>query len=53
MYVCMYSMCMPAFRGQKSVLDPLELKLWVVGSHLCVLSTKLGSTARAVSALDP
>lgn len=38
-------------KSQKS-LDPLELDLHVVVSHLMwVLGTKLGSSARAVSAL--
>lgn len=31
--VCMYATCMQCRGGQKSVLDPLELKLQTAGHH--------------------
>jgi hypothetical protein len=44
---------MHVHRSQKRVLDPLELELQVVVSHpKWKLESELGSSARAVSALD-
>jgi hypothetical protein len=49
---CMCNACVPsAHKGQKRALGPLELELQAIASNHSVLGTKLGSSARAASAL--
>ena len=48
-----FVMCIPdAYRGQKKALDLLELELQTQGASVWVLGIKLGSSARAASALN-
>lgn len=50
MYVCTACVC-GAQRGQKEVLDPMELELHTVNSHVGT-QTKLGSSIKTTSVLN-
>ena len=53
-YMCVFYMCSGVCRGQKRVLDVLELELQAVVSHLVrALGTEPGSSVRAANALNP
>jgi hypothetical protein len=41
-----------AARGQKRVLDPLELEIWTVVSVMWELGIKVGSSPRTTCALN-
>lgn len=51
--MCLCPTWVSAGRGQKRVLDPLELDLEIVGSCLWVLGIELGFSGRTASVLDP